>query len=92
MVTRAHCKGAPRGEGHREVLRDPDAIDGFSALAGAAHKGGQEGEVGMGRHDSLLERVGSTEVRNLWLANVAIGICHKDNGVTGCLPGEESRR
>ena len=92
MVTWAHCEGTPRGEGHREVLRDPDTIDGFSALAGAVHEGGQEGKVGMGRHDSLPERVGSTEVGNLWLANVAIGICHKDNGVTSCLPGEESHR
>ena len=92
MVTRAHCEGTPRGEGHREILGNPDAINGFSAPAGASHKGGQEREMGMGRHDSLPERVGSTEVGNLQLANVAIGICHKDNGVTSGLPGEESNR
>ena len=48
--------------------------------------------MGMGRHDSLPERVGSTEVSNLRLANVTVAIRHKDNRVASGLPGEESRR
>ena len=91
VVAGAHGKGAPGGEGNREVLGDPDAVDGRFA-AGATAEGSQRGVARVCRQDCFAKGMRMTEGSKIRFPDVAIDIGHKNDGIARSLPRSEGGR
>jgi len=89
VISWAELEGTPGRKSHWEVLGHPDTINRGDTTSGASFEGSQSWEVWVYGDDSLSEGMCLTEGSPSWLPDVAIDICHEDDGVPSSLPKSE---
>ncbi len=80
VISWSQLEGTPGRKSHWEILGHPDTINRGDTLVGALFEGSQSWEVWVCGDDSLSEGMGLAEGSPSWLLDIAVDICHEDDG------------